>query len=362
MSANETYELAVQLRGEGVEETQSDIQGVEDQFSETTDTVSDGADQMEGFSERWRGAMTAIVTGLAVAAAGLLTQVPVLGELMGGLAEIISAVAFQIDQALRPVLEPVTNALFDFANAIFGLEGAAGDVVGILAALAGVGVIAFAGLAALGATAPAAASGFGLLAGAASTAATALAGIVGGISLTAVAIAALIAAVAALAVAFITDFRGIRSGTVSILSDVIGALIGFKRDVTEFFTNLAAKAFGWGVDLIQEFLAGLRDAIPSVEGVLSGFMGTVTGIIGFDIAENDRMARRWGADLVSEFAVGFDNQASVSMPELGASDDGGPSRPASGSGKTTVVLDGRRVDKGVRPHRADETAPRGRHS
>jgi hypothetical protein len=364
MSANETYELAVQLRGEGVEETQSDIQGVGDEFEQTTDTVDDTAGEMEGLSERWRGAMTAIVGGLAVASAGLLTQVPILSELMGGLNEIISAVAFQMDQVLRPVLEPLTGFFFDIAGGIFELEGAAGDVVGILGSLivlaAGLAT-ALAGLSAIG-IGPGVAGGFAILAAGAKAAAVAIAGVISSISLAAAAIVALVAAIALLAIAFIVDFKGIRSGTVSILGDIINALVEFGQDVVGFFLGLAAQATQWGIDLIQEFIAGLKSAIPDVKGLLSGFMDSVTGIIGFDIAENDRMARRWGSDLVSEFAVGFDQQASVSMPEISASDDGGPSRPASGGGKTTVVLDGRRVDKGVRPHRADETAPRGRHS
>jgi len=360
MSANETYELAVQLRGEGVEETQSDIQGVGDEFEQTTDTVEDTAGEMEGLSERWRGAMTAIVSGLAVASAGLLTQVPILGELMGGLNEIISAVAFQMDQVLRPVLEPLTGFLFDVAGGIFELEGAAGDVVGILGVLVG----ALAGLAglSLAGIGPGAAGALSLLATGAKAAAIAIAGVISSLSLAAAAVVALVAAIALLAAAFIVDFKGIRSGTVSILGDIINRLAEFGQDVVAFFMGLSARATQWGIDLIQEFIDGLVGGFPDVESVLSGFMDSVTGIIGFDVAENDRMARRWGSDLVSEFAVGFDNQASVSMPELGASDDGGPSRPASGGGKTTVVLDGRRVDKGVRPHRADETAPRGRHS
>jgi len=492
MSANETYELAVQLRDEGAEETKSDIQGVGDEFEQTADTVEDTAGEMEGFSERWRGAMTAIVGGLAVASAGLLSQVPILGELMGGLAEIISAVAFQMDQVLRPALEPLTGLAFDIANGIYELDGAAGDAVGILGSLilvaAGLAT-ALAGLSAVG-IGPGVAGGFAILAAGAKAAVIAIAGVISSLSAAALAIAAVIAAIAVLAVAFITDFKGIRTATVNILSDVlntlidwgqsvvaffiglgakarqfgadlIGQIIGgiesslpdvmvalnrlggvvagalafdvtgegvdlisgfvngmqitipsvrgvlsqFLQDISGFFTSLSTNAAQWGADLIQEFISGVQNAIPNADDVLSGFIDQVTGIIGFDVAENDRMARRWGADLIQEFAVGFDSQASAMMPEINgldsmslptpeitpdinaldstslpasdmntlnnisvpgpereSADDDGPSRPASGGGKTTVVLDGRRVDKGVRPHRADETAPRGRHS
>ena len=142
--ANEVHELVVQMRPDGIDETESELQGAEGQFEDTADAVGDSAAEMEGFAARWRGAMNAIMVAFAVAATGLLSQVPVVGELMSSIVAVLEALAFQIDGVLRPVLGPLADAFFRLSAEIFKLDGAAGTIVGVLATLAAIFAVVWA--------------------------------------------------------------------------------------------------------------------------------------------------------------------------------------------------------------------------
>ena len=105
-------------------------------MQDTADSAGDSAEELEGFSQRFQGAMSAAVAALAVAAGGLLSQVPVIGELMEGLFAIVEAVAFQMDSVLRPALSGITDSLFDVANAIFDSDDEMGNLIGTFGTIA----------------------------------------------------------------------------------------------------------------------------------------------------------------------------------------------------------------------------------
>ena len=135
-------ELTVAIRSEGVSETQDDLEGVESAMEDTADSAGTAADDLEGFSQRFQGALSAAVAGLAVAAGGLLSQIPVIGELMEGLFAIVEAVAFQMDSVLRPALSGITDELFDVADAIFDSDDEGGNLIGTFATVAaGAGIL-----------------------------------------------------------------------------------------------------------------------------------------------------------------------------------------------------------------------------
>jgi hypothetical protein len=87
----------------------------------TADAAERQSDRLSGFANKIKGAMAAIVAGLAVGAAGVLSQVPVIGEAFAGLKSVFTAFALQIDKKLRPGLSKLNTELFELSNAI--MEG-----------------------------------------------------------------------------------------------------------------------------------------------------------------------------------------------------------------------------------------------
>lgn len=362
-AADETFELAVQLRGENIDETTAGLEDVEQSFDETAQSVDDSSDEMEGFAAEWDGAMQAILAGLAVAAVGLASQIPVVGELMAGLEEIIAAVAFQMDSVLRPVLEPLTEGFFKIADAIFNAEGPLGSLIGILGTLLAVFVGIVVPLAALIAKFTAFSGAAAVLKAAAAALISPIVAIASALGLPVIAVAALIAALIALIAVFVTDFMGIRTAVVNAATGVINAITGLAGDIGAAFAQIVSDALQWGRDLMHEFAQGITDAASAPLDAASDALADITASIGFDVRANDRMAERWGRDLMSHFSIGMERGQRHDLPTEGVSggrSDASP--PATATDNVQVLLDGKRVDKGTRRHRGDETSPRGRHS
>ncbi len=298
-------ELVVALRSEGADETKADLDDVESSFESTSSAVEDQGQELTGFTAKFRGALTAAVAGLAVAAVGLLSQVPVIGELFDGLAAIIEAVAFQMDGVLRPVLSPISDALFDVSAAIMDAEGPMGTFIGIVATVASVLAIVAGVLLAVGATAStlvptilAGASAFG-------TIGASILGVLGTILSLPVVLAVAIGAFLAFIAAYLLNWRGTRDKTDAFIGDIIDfvrggfdKLLGFVSSILSPFadrvvgvfddisgrvedwaSSLASDAVGYGRDIIQAIARGIRESLS----VITAPLDLATDALGIDL-------------------------------------------------------------------------------
>lgn len=381
-------ELIVKAEPSGLEETsqgfenmQDDLEDVEEQMGETTDGLTD-------MQSKWAGAMTAIVGGLATAAAGLLTQVPVIGEAASGLGAVIDAVAFKMDEVLRPVFEPLTNELFGLSEMIFEAEGAFGALAGVA------GVV----VSALGIVAGGAASvglAMGGLSGAASAVVTVLGAVASAVLFVGstllslpVIIGALIGAIGAFAAAYILNWGNVRDKTNRIISDMksgfdelANAIITrFKRKVNDNIklVTQAAKLIAdriatgvnkviddakqWGKDLINEFVEGIKKNTKKVRNAVDGVAEEVRKKLEFNSPPDEGpLSNLTGEGLVETYSTGITSNigrvASASEDVASAADPDGFA--AGRTIETRLFVDGREVNRGTERFRDDETSRRG---
>jgi phage-related protein len=376
-------ELIVAIRSEGVGETQEDLEGVERQMEDTAESAGESADELEGFSERFQGAMGAAVAALAVGAAGLLSQVPVLGELFSGLAAVVSAVAFQMDGVLRPVLSPLTGLFFELSSAIFEANGIIGDIIGAVAAVVSIATVLIGVAAKVGAV-------LGIWASAGAGVVSILgtiAGVIGTVIGTIVSLPALlvaaVAAIAAFAVAYLTNFRGIRDKTNQFIGNIVDTVVGGVTDfaaaalkavkkwvgnVGDWFTDLASDlsswasdvasdAFEWGADLVKGLLEGIR-AFAGL--VVEAFQGVINGIIETINTALDTLPDEVTSTVGVESFERVDFAADFGRQTTGGGGGGGTpaGRPPAG-GVSGVQLDGRDVSEQTGRYRADPGRRRG---
>ena len=124
-------EVVVKAVPDGIDETTSQMDELEESVSGVGDALKKQASGMSGVAKAFKGAMGAVVAGLAVSTGFLLSRVPVLGEMMDGLVAVFDAMVFQLDQKLRPAIAPVVDGLFDLSDAIFaGDWDKARDIIG----------------------------------------------------------------------------------------------------------------------------------------------------------------------------------------------------------------------------------------
>ena len=357
-------ELTVAIRSEGVSETQDDLEGVERSMDDTASSAGDSAEELEGFSKRFQGAMSAAVAALAVGAAGLLSQVPVIGESFAGLAAIVSALAFQMDGVLRPVLNPLTDLFFSIADGIFAADGALGSLIGAVTSVVAIVGVLIPVIATVGSVLGTWASvGAGVVA-ILGTIAGVVGTVIGAIAGLPVALTLAVAAVAAFAVAYLTNFRGVRDSTNEIVGDIVDFVVGgflsmasdairavadFASDVRAFFTDLASDlsswasdlasdAYDWGRSLIQRFIAGIQSAIARVRDFL-GDLRSIGGRIGIDVPDLGGLGGGGGS-----------------------SGGGGSGRPRfgdSGGSRGGQTIDGRQITESTGRYRADSGRRRG---
>jgi len=328
-------EVVVEAVPDGISDTTGELENMEQSVNESTESMSEQADQMSGLTESFQGAMGTAVAGLAVAAGGLLSQVPVLGEAFAGLNALVDAVAFQMDKVLRPVLTPLTNAFFNLSEMIFEAEGAVGTAIGVFASVASL-------VTAVGAAVGAVAVkifGFAAVWGKVVAAAKIAAGVIGSVisiigGLPAVVIAA-IAALAGFAVAYLTNWKGVRDKTDAIVAEIVQFVRdGFGRLTTWFSNtwaaNLISDAVEWGKGIIDSLIEGIRNGVSRLSDFVSGI------------------------EIAPGLTLG-DVSGSVNLGGGGTGSGGtsGDFIGARGSGSNRIFLDGREIENNQGRYRKD---------
>lgn len=379
-------ELVVALRSEGVTETRNDLEGVENAMEDTAESAGESADQLQGFSERFAGAMTAAVAALTIGAAGLLSQVPVVGETVAGLGAIIDAFAFRLDGVLRPALGVINRGLFEFANFIFEAEGAAGvlfDAISVLVPILGAGGALALGIAKVGAALGTFASTAAGLSAIASTLAGAIGTVAGVIAGLPVALTAAVVGIAAFVAAYLTNFRGVRDTTNRIIGNIVSTVVGgvtsfistviskvdtFVSDVNDFFTTLASDlsdwasgvasdAKEWGKDIIRGMIDGVTSLAESVAKAVETVINGMIRVINTALDQlPEQVTSRLGVESFSmvDFDTSFGGGGTAGGTPRGR---GRPiARTANGQG---VSLDGRQLSESTGRYRSDPSRRRG---
>ena len=410
-------ELIVALRSENADEVEQDLDNVQSKTEETTSEIGDSADQMGAFSEKFGGAMTAIMAGFAIATAGLLAQVPLIGEHMSGIAAVLEALGLRLDRVGR-ALGLNSGFWFELSQSILEADGALGLAIdALLVAVTVIGTLSGLILGAVKVGA-ALASAYATISGVLSTVAsaasglvTSIASIVSGSIAAAAGLGVLIGTlgVAVLEVTGVLDaVRGLGqalgSGLPGWASDAItallgllspliilgGAILGFVRGTLEGgLEEGISQAVGTAQDLLDIFAGAWSRTLSRITDMAIAFASDVTSI-----------AVQWGVNLVEGITEGVKSMLGIlesvledfpfigqildlfdrlsnTLSEMDLSDSistsintnasggggGGASvfgrRGTGASGSSATYLDGRRMDDDLGRYRYDRNARRG---
>jgi hypothetical protein len=400
-------ELVVAVRDEGIGQTRENLEGVEQSMEETADAASDSAEDLGEFTSRIQGAMSAAAAGVAIAAGSLLSQVPIISELVAGLGAVFGALGLQVDQLIRDLgAGGFVDALFNVASAINNAEGFAADLVGVLTTLATIVAGAAAGFAAYAVATLGWIGAASKFIGAAKAVGVAIAGVISSIGAVPAALAGAIAALVAFGVAYLTNFRGIRDKTNAIIGRIIDFVVGgitsfietglskldsFVGNFVGFFTGLAEKVSTTTSDIANGIADWLTDLVADAKDFgaqfVSGFLGALEGL-------SDRMASLFEAafnTVIKTINTAIDKLPDIVTSKLNisqidqldfapvdASPGGGGTTGTNGGGggsgltgrvptgngrrqafEASVDLDGRRVSEDTGRYRVDPSRRRG---
>lgn len=82
-------------------------------------------------------------------------------------------------------------------------------------------------------------------------------------------------------------------------------VIGVLGTVAGKFLGWLPGARQWGVDMMNNFIGGIRSMFAWLDSTIATIKSKIEAVMSFDISANDRMAYRWGSDLVQHFEAGM---------------------------------------------------------
>jgi len=352
-------ELTLAIQAENVGETQDKLEGVEKSMEETAESAGDSAEQLEDFSKRFQGAMGAAIAALATAAVGLLSQVPVIGEVFSGFRAIIDQLILQIDKDLRPALSDLTDDLFEVAKKTGDADGTfealATAIRGVNNAFdaAAVSTIQNEIKNLTGITIPKNWLDFGWevftmdAQGAVDAIKKSFKQLPNDLeTLTGQPIREIFSGLATDAKSWGKNlFDNFRGGIRSRLSAVIDGFTSLGQGLMDWASSLADAAYDWGVGLIERFINGLKDTLSGA----GDFLGEISAATGIDIPD----VSATGTATVIGGAVGGGAGAALANTAAGAFARSG----RSGDGGTT--LDGRQLTESTGRYRSDPARRQG---
>lgn len=271
--AETIQELLVKLTPEGISETTSELEGQREEFEATADAVDDQTSRLSSFSNRWKGAAGVIIAGLGTLAAGLLSQLPIIGQVFTALQILFRQFILLIDEELRPALRPVVQHIIDLANALGDVEGPLGEIVSFLALTVGI----FAILAVLIAPVVGLIVALGVVAAATSVPIAVIVGLLAG------ALVVALLAVAAIIAFFVKawqnnwfSIRDIVSGAIEFITAILEGdfakafdmVLGLAADFTQGFGSLMVGLISTIVQAVAVFAARVQTGFDTFFSVV----------------------------------------------------------------------------------------------
>lgn len=385
-------ELVVKATPEGISEVEDGLEGMEEKAEETTDSIEEQSSVLGDMSDKFEGAMGAIVAGFAVVTAGLLSRIPVLGTAASGLGAILDALGIKISQTLSPALTPLTNKMFELARAINNADGPLGTIIGAI----GSAIVVITGLAA---GVLAAVKAWGLLTAAYAAVKAAGAVVVSAIGTVVAAVGAIplilagvIAAILGFALAYKNNWFGVRDTTNEVINKIVyfvrngfRVMLGKARKLLKKFVKKAKKKFNkvknntvstfndlidsatqFGKDLVSNFADGIRDKISDAVNAAQSLAASVSSYMPSSPADTGPLSDldETGPGLVNTFAAGINanvGTATSAANNLAGGVDPAQSVIAGDSSRTVISIDGREVERSTQTYRDDGTDLRGRY-
>lgn len=316
-------EVALKYSAKGARAARREDRKVRDSVQETAKTAQKESGTINRWMDRHKRAIQTIGVATAAVMGSILAASPTMRAELAGIRTAFSLLADTIVRDVLPAGTSLVDLAFRLVDAYQGLPGPVRTVLSHLVAIGGVVITLLAAFKGLAAILAPLATVFTLVAKAAAVVGGAIAAVGAGTAALIAAVAVAVVAVVAFVVALITNFKGARDKTKAILGDAASWI----RDT---FSALADAAWRWGADIIDRLAAGITDKLHKVRAAASRARGEITSRLSFDLARNDRAARRWGSDLMEEWATGANRNSdaigqAVPSPAPGTGGGGGSS-------------------------------------
>jgi len=117
-------ELVVKATPTGIDDVNSQLDGMEKSVQETTDEVEETGRSLDDMSAKFKGAMGAIIAGLGVAAGGILSRVPSIQVAVEQLGTTLDLLGQKFEEEFSESLQDLNDELAETNKEVAEAEGA----------------------------------------------------------------------------------------------------------------------------------------------------------------------------------------------------------------------------------------------
>lgn len=107
----------------------------------------------------------------------------------------------------------------------------------------------------------------------------------------------------------LTAFNNLKTSISTVIGNIKQTIVGGFQNAIDFITSLPSKALGWGRDIINGLVEGIRNAISSITNVMSDVAETIKSFIHFSIPDRGplRDFNSYMPDMAKQLAQGIRN-------------------------------------------------------
>lgn len=132
-----------------------------------------------------------------------------------------------------------------------------------------------------------------------------------------------------------TTFNNLKTSIANTIGNIKTSIINGFQGAISFITSLPSRALGWGRDIINGVVQGIRNAIGNITRVMTDVADTIASFIHFSVPDKGPLHsfNDWMPDMTNQLAKGIENgipKISSAMDRMAGSMV--PSFGASGSG------------------------------
>jgi len=147
--AEKMGELTILVNAVGVDKSVNSLKRAQTGLGKAANNAARDTKTLSAFATKFGGAMSIVTASITAASAGLLAQMPIMQEMFGGLGFLVETLAYTMDEVLRPVLQPLSDAIYNLSTAFLALPGPVQDAVAWIAFLSAIILPIIGGIAAL---------------------------------------------------------------------------------------------------------------------------------------------------------------------------------------------------------------------
>ena len=282
--ADQMAELMILVEAVGIDKAIASLDKAQKKMGDTAKKAKNDTKALEQFAQKFGGAMAIISGALTASVGALLVQVPIMGELFDAVSYFVETLAYALDDVLRPVINPLIDAIYWLSDEFEKLSPFMQKVILIIGGIIAVVLIFVTALIGLAVWISTLSAGVLVFLATFALITTAILGVIANIAFLVIAFGPLALTILAMVLLwkkFGDDIKDI----ISKVLDVVRLTFKWISDAVKFGIEKAVGFFGGIGDAWGDIWGGIKDKVTEIWDSIITTVGKKVGDVKDKIVE-----------------------------------------------------------------------------